>query len=390
VKKALHFDCVSGAAGDMILGALIDAGAPVTKIKTAIEGLGLSNWDVEVQEVTRAGLRATRVIVRVEGDDPPRSYSDIVGLLRGARLDDRVRRRALKTFELLGSAEARVHRVPVEEVHLHEVGATDALIDLVGACAAIEHFRPATITASPVATGTGIVATDHGPLPLPAPAVAELLTGVPVFSRGTAELITPTGAAILRAACDSFGEMPQLVLDKTGYGAGQADHELPNVVRVFVGDALGRPRENAVVLETNIDDMSPEILPHVIERLLAAGAHDAWTTPIVMKKGRAATTLSVLCDNATTSAMIDVIFAETTTLGVRATTVAKHTLGRHWVEVDVEGHPIRVKLGSRDGAVVSIAPEYDDARAVALATGRPLREIYERATHSVRARAKGL
>jgi uncharacterized protein (TIGR00299 family) protein len=378
--KALHFDCFSGAAGDMILGALIDAGAPVEGIRASLEALDIENWTLDVAPVTRGGLRATRALVRVENEEPPRSYSDIVNILERSHLTDGVRERALRTFELLASAEARVHGVGVEVVHLHEFGATDALIDVVGSCAAIESFHPATISASPVATGTGTVATDHGELPLPAPAVAELLTGVPVFSRGSSELVTPTGAAILRAACHSFGDMPHLVLQCTGYGAGEHDRHVPNVMRVFVGETTDRRHHDAVVIETNIDDMSPEILPHVIDRMLAAGAQDAWTTPIVMKKGRAATTLSVLCDDATKATLIDIVFTETTTLGLRVSSVKKHTLARRWVEVDVDGHLIRVKLAARDGRVMSVAPEYEDARTAALATWRPLREIYEQAS----------
>jgi uncharacterized protein (TIGR00299 family) protein len=382
--KALHFDCFSGAAGDMILGALIDAGAPVSGIRASLESLDIEDWTLDVAPVTRAGLRATRALVGIEREEPPRSYSDIVAILQRSRVADRVKERALRTFELLALAEARVHGVEVEEVHLHEVGATDALIDVVGSSAAIEHFNPATISASAIATGTGTVSTEHGELPLPAPAVAELLTGVPIFSRGSSELVTPTGAAILRAACDSFGDMPQLLLQYIGYGAGHHDREVPNVVRVFVGETMDRQRHDAVVIETNIDDMSPEILPHVIDRLLDAGAQDAWTTPIVMKKGRAATTLSVLCDDASKAPLIDIVFAETTTLGVRLSPVEKHTLKRRWVEVEVEGHSIRVKLAARDGTVMSVAPEYEDARTAALATGRPLREIYEQASFLAR------
>jgi pyridinium-3,5-bisthiocarboxylic acid mononucleotide nickel chelatase len=378
--KALHFDCFSGAAGDMILGALIDAGAPVDRIRASLEALDIENWTVDVAPVTRGGLRATRALVSIDREEPPRSYSDIVAILQRSHLIEGVRERALRTFELLASAEARVHGVQIEEVHLHEVGATDALIDVVGSSVAIEHFQPAAISASPIATGTGTVATQHGELPLPAPAVAELLTGVPVFSRGNSELVTPTGAAILRAACDSFGDMPQLVLQCTGYGAGEQDRQVPNIVRVFVGETTDHQRHSAVVIETNIDDMSPEILPHVIDRLLAAGAQDAWTTPIVMKKGRAATTLSVLCDDGAKAAVMEIVFAETTTLGLRVSSVEKHMLARRWVEVEVEGHPVRVKLAERDGKVISVAPEYDDARTAALATGRPLREVYEQAS----------
>jgi pyridinium-3,5-bisthiocarboxylic acid mononucleotide nickel chelatase len=374
----------------MILGALIDAGAPESDVRTSLESLDLGGWSLEVSEVHRAGLRATRALVHVAEREAPRSYLDIVSLLEDSRVADRVRERALRIFELIASAEARVHGVGLAQVHLHEVGATDALIDVVGSSAAIEHFTPATISASAVATGTGTVTTDHGRLPLPAPAVAELLTGVPVFSRGTSELVTPTGAAILRAACDSFGDMPTMVLESTGYGAGHADRDVPNVVRVFVGEPMDHHRrEGAVVMETNIDDMPPEILPHVIERLLAAGAHDAWTTPIVMKKGRAAATLSVLCDESSRATLMDIVFAETTTLGIRVSPVEKHTLARAWIEVDVDGYAIRVKLASRNGKVVSVAPEYEDARAAALATGRPLRDIYEVATQAARAAGAG-
>jgi pyridinium-3,5-bisthiocarboxylic acid mononucleotide nickel chelatase len=378
--SVIFFDCFSGAAGDMLLGALIDAGAPESTIRRSLNALGLPGWSLEVGEVRSHGIRAVRAKVSVSQSEPARSYRDVVAVLEHSDLDDNVRTRALRTFEHLAESEARVHGVEVERVHLHEVGATDALIDVVGTCAALEHFSPSVVACSPIPTGIGSITAEHGELPLPAPAVADLLRGVPLYSRGHEELITPTGAALLVAACNSFGSMPAMTLSSVGYGAGERVLSTPNVVRVLVGQAVPVESDRALVIETNIDDLSPELVPHIIEQLIEAGAQDAWTTPIVMKKGRSALTMSVLCDEAARDKLMDIIFAETTTLGVRVIPVAKHALQREWINVEVHGHTVSVKVARRHGDVVTIAPEYEGARAVARATGVPLKEVYSIAT----------
>jgi uncharacterized protein (TIGR00299 family) protein len=371
----LYFDCFSGAAGDMILGALIDAGAPQNDVRKALESLGIEGWTLTVKEVRRAGLRAKHADVAIELPEPPRTYPDIVSIIEHAPLSETVMSRSLETFRVMAEAEAAVHGVPPDRVHLHEVGMTDALVDVVGSSAAIEYFRPSLIACSPIATGTGWVRTDDGELPLPAPAVAELLRGAPLYGTSSSELVTPTGAAILRSACDIFGALPPMTVEHIGYGAGTRDSERPNVLRVLIGDDVADP-QTALLIETNIDDSTPEALAFVVERLLESGAHDAWATPIVMKKGRSAVTLSVLCDPAARSRLEEILFAETTTIGTRAAFSTRRVLPRETVTVMVLGHDVRVKVARSGGRVVTVAPEFEDARAAARATGKPLKEIY--------------
>ncbi|HYO61113.1 MAG TPA: nickel pincer cofactor biosynthesis protein LarC, partial [Actinomycetota bacterium] len=277
--KTLYFDCFSGAAGDMILAALLDAGASEEAVRAALDALPLEGFSLEVRTVTRASLRATKADVVVTGGHEHRGPREIAALLRAAALPEGARDRALRTFDLLTAAEAKVHGIPAEDVHFHEVGAVDAIVDVVGCAAALESLAPDRVVASPIATGRGIVPSAHGPLPVPAPAVVELLRGVPVEERGTDELVTPTGAAVLREAVDEFGPMPPMTVSAAGYGAGTRDSALPNVVRALVGEGASEtPRTTLLQVEANVDDMSPELLPHALESLLAAGAVDAWVT----------------------------------------------------------------------------------------------------------------
>jgi uncharacterized protein (TIGR00299 family) protein len=303
-------------------------------------------------------------------------------------VEERVRR----AFDILARAEARVHGVPLEQVHFHEVGAHDAIVDIVGSAAALESLAPDEVITSSIPTGRGFVDSAGGTLPVPAPAVTEILRGATLYERGDAELVTPTGAALLAAFTDRFDAMPPLELEATGYGAGKHDTgREPNVLRVLVGrvvePALTAP--TAILIETNIDDMSPELLPYVIDSLLVAGAQDAWLTSIVMKKGRPAFTLSVLVGRAEIDRVLDVVYRETTTLGVRVREVAKDELAREWIEVSVSGQPVRVKVGRWGGEIVTLAPEYDDAARTARATGLPVKEVYAEATRLARAATVG-
>lgn len=385
--KTAFFDCHAGAAGDMILGALVDAGAAPEDIHAALEQLGLEGWDLNFKEVSRGGVRALKAVVTTS-PGPPRNYRDIVNMLDRAELDDEIKRRALNTFELLGRAEARVHGTELDDVHFHEVGSMDAIVDVVGCCAALESLQFERLVCSPIATGTGSVDTAHGPLPLPAPAVAEIVqgSGASLFERGTKELLTPTGAALLVAAGAEFGPMPPMRVDAVGAGAGDAELEFPNVLRVFTGQTLSAQATQTLdlVIETNLDDTSPELLPHLIEKLLDAGAQDAWITPIIMKKGRPAFTVSALCGPELEAEVGSIFFRETTTLGLRARTVYKRALERDWIETQVEGTTVRVKVGRDQGRVTTLAPEHDDAVEAARQSGLPLKEIYARASEAAR------
>jgi pyridinium-3,5-bisthiocarboxylic acid mononucleotide nickel chelatase len=376
-----YFDCFAGVAGDMVLGALLDAGGSQRALREGLAPLHLDPYQLEVVEAERGGIGATQVVVRAEGRKR-RTWGDLRELLGGAELAAPVRRRTLATFARLAEAEGRVHRVAPEQVHFHEVGAVDAVVDIVGAALLLEDLGVTEIRASAVATGGGRTRSEHGVLPVPAPAVLELLRGAPLHAGGVeAELTTPTGAAILAASASSFGELPQMRLARVGYGAGGRRHrELPNLLRVLLGERVGAEPDGdgGLVLEANIDDMTPELAPWVLDKLLEAGAADVWFTPIHMKKGRPGITLSVLCPPGSEAALRGLLWRETSTLGVRGLPVRKWMLERRVVEVEVAGGTARVKLGLDQGVVVNAAPEFADCARLAAETGRPLKEVMAR------------
>ena len=377
-----YFDCFAGVAGDMVLGALLDAGGSEPALREGLARLELDPYELEVAQTERGGIGATQAVVRAEGGKR-RTWGDLRELLGGAPLPEPVRRRALATFARLAEAEGRVHRVPAEQVHFHEVGAVDAVVDIVGAALLLEDLGVTEVRASPVATGSGRTRAEHGVLPVPAPAVLELLRGVPLHTGGVeAELTTPTGAAILAASAEGFGELPPVRVARVGYGAGGRRHrELPNLLRVLLGERVDPEPEGdgGLVLEANIDDMTPELAPWVMDRLLEAGAADVWFTPIHMKKGRPGITLSVLCPPGSEAALRGVLWRETSTLGVRGLPVRKWMLERRVVDVEVPGGAVRVKLGLDQGVVVNAAPEFADCTRLAAETGQPLKEVMARA-----------
>lgn len=376
----LYLDCLSGAAGDMVLGALLDVGVPESTVRSAVEDLAIEGWELSVHKVAKRGIKATKVDVTVKEDASPRSHAEIKQILNASQLSEGTRERALAIFGELARAEAKVHDQDPEQVHLHEAGGIDALVDIVGCAAALEYLNPSRVVGSSLVTGRGWVDAAHGPLPIPAPAVLEILKGIALEERGDQELVTPTGAAILKASCDEFGSMPHLTVRNVGYGAGSRDLAWPNVVRALLGSEIHPAGgDTAWLIETNIDDMTPELIPHCIKSVIAAGASDAWTTPIVMKKGRPAVTFSVLVRDDLREAVLDVLYRETTTLGVRMQPVTKDELEREWVKVKVGAQQVRVKLGLRGHDVVNVSPEYEDALIAAQAEGIPLREVYEKA-----------
>ena len=365
----------------MILGALLDLGAPEAEVRARLAALEVGEWRLDVSEVDKGGFRATRAHFSIPEHDLTRSYPAVVSIVADAALPDSVKASAVRAFTLLADAESTVHGTTRDETHFHEVGSADAILDVVAAFAALHLLSPQRVVTSAVATGMGgLVETSHGRIPVPAPAVAELLAThrVPTFQRGSTELLTPTGAAILVAASDSFGRLAEIVFERVGYGAGHKDLEHPNVVRAILGEDAAKNGGEVTLIEANLDDMSPELVPYVIERLLETGALDTWITPIVMKKGRPGLLLSVLAEESHARAAIDIVFSETTTLGLRTSVVAREVLERDWTEVDVEGVPVRVKRGWRGGRVVTTAPEHDDA-AQSGSGQRPTPEGSERA-----------
>lgn len=379
-----HCDPFSGASGDMLLGAVVAAGVEPTELTGVLAGLGVQGWTLATSDVLRGGLAATRVEVGVRHDDVVRTWADVRELLAAAHLPEPVRERSLRVFSRLAHAEARVHGSDVERVHFHEVGAVDAIIDVVGVCAGLHLLGVERVSCSPVATGTGMTRGRHGLLPVPAPAVLELLQGAPSMATDVAaELCTPTGAALLAEWVATWGPQPPMIVQAVGYGAGSRDLERPNVLRLVLGDALpaaaSDEAQQALLLETTLDDLPGEFVPAVLDGLRAAGASDAWARPVVMKKGRPGLEIVCVADPALSEVLRGVLFRETTTLGVRGRLVDKWMLEREWVTVDVAGQPVRLKVGRLDGAAVNVAPEYDDCAAAAAASGLPLKEVYARA-----------
>ena len=372
-------DCSAGISGDMLLGALVDVGVPLEVLQAAVDRVGVEPVRLSRSTVSRGGLGATKVDVHVDEHPRTRTWADVRALVEGADLLPAVAVTALDVFGRLAAAEAAVHRTSPDDVHFHEVGALDAVADVVGGAAGLHALGLTRLTASPVVLGSGTTRGAHGPLPVPPPAVLALLAGVPVLAGPVArEMTTPTGAALLAATVAAYGPLPPMVLRRTGTGAGGRDpDEVANVLRLVVGDAAsgGPSTEDAVVLEANVDDLDPRLWPGVLQQLLDVGAGDAWLAPILMKKGRPAHTLHVLCPPDRVAAVHDVVFRSTTTLGVRSVGVAKHALARTQRTVEVDGRPVRVKLGLLGEEVVNAVPEWDDVAAAAAALGRPAKLV---------------
>jgi uncharacterized protein (TIGR00299 family) protein len=389
VTTTAWFHCFAGIAGDMALGSLIDAGADVAEVRSLLDRLPMRGWSMQVGPVMRGGIAATKVDVVAADTAVVRTYAHITGLVDEARLPERVRDRAQATFAALADVEGRLHRRPAAQVHFHEVGGIDAIIDVVGTCAALEVLGVDQVWSSPVANGTGMVRSAHGMLPVPAPAVVELLRGAPTYGTEVPyELTTPTGAALLAATVTGWGPMPRMRVDASGFGAGTRDLEgLPNLVQVVLGQAQPalndrpEPGQPVTLLEVNVDDATGETLAHAVAALLAAGAHDAWVTPIVMKKGRPAHTVSALADTALAGQIAGVLAAETGSLGVRGDTLQRWPAARVDDQVEVEGVPVRVKVGAG-----RVKVEHDDAARAARRTGLPLREVVSRAEEAWRRR----
>jgi pyridinium-3,5-bisthiocarboxylic acid mononucleotide nickel chelatase len=383
VTVVAWFHCFSGIAGDMALGALVDLGADLDEVRTLCERIPVGGWTLEASPVLRGGLASTKAEVKAEETSVVRTYGHIAAMVEEARLPERVRSRALATFEALAVAEGRLHRRPPEQVHFHEVGALDAIIDIVGTAAALEVLEVDEVHASPVANGMGMTRSAHGVLPIPAPAVVELLRSAPTYGLDLpVELTTPTGAALLAANATGWGPMPPMEVRAVGFGAGSREIDgRPNVVQVVTGDAVAGvvPGQPVVHLETNVDDATGETIAHTITALLDSGAHDAWVTPIVMKKGRPAYTVSALCDPSLAEQVSSVLTRETGSLGVRGTTGERWPAARSQGEVEVRGYPVRVEVSAG-----RVKVEHDDAARVARRVGLPLREVISLAEESAR------
>lgn len=381
--KIAYFDCFSGAAGDMIVGALVDAGADAAALADALAKLGLDGYDLSIEKITKQGFAATRFRVTLDesSEQPHRHLSDVVDIIAKSDLAAGVKEQSTRVFARLAEAEAKVHGTSVERIHFHEVGAVDAILDIVGAVAALELLGVERVMVSPIPVGSGTVRCAHGTMPVPAPATVALLAGVPLAATPeTGELTTPTGAALLTTLAASFGAVPSMRLDATGYGAGTREGgSRPNLLRVLLGTSVSSVGGDRVaVLETNIDDCSAEVIGYCMERLLGAGALDVYALPIQMKKSRPGLLLTVLCRPGESDGMERILFEETPTLGIRHREVDRVVMDRSTHEVATRFGPIRMKVGRWQG-VETVGPEYEDCRKAAEAHSVPLREVLQAA-----------
>ena len=385
--KTLYFDCFAGASGDMILGAMIAAGVDPDFLREQLSLLPVAGFSVDFETVNRSGLNAMYARVETAHEHKHRHLSDIEQIIEGSGLSDAVKQRAVQIFTRLAEAEARVHNEPVDHVHFHEVGALDAIVDVVGAAICFDALKIARFVSSPLHVGSGMVKMAHGQFPVPPPAVTELLKGVPFYATEIkGELLTPTGAAIITAVCNEYGPIPEMKSSATGYGAGTREYEdFPNVLRVLLGetDAQTTTDERLWMLETNLDDASPQIIGHVMDRVLALGALDCYFTPVQMKKNRPGVLLSVLCACDEKEAVMKLLFTETTTLGVRSYEVTRRALQRSVVRVETQYGPIDVKVAHLDGRVVNEMPEFEQCREAAARAGVPLKIVEDAARVAV-------
>ena len=402
--RIAYLDCFSGISGDMFLGALVDAGVSAEVLKETVTALNV-DARLEISRVNRCGISATKVDVYASGEKdlprevhlkkkhkahnshaPRRGLKEIRQIIQQASIGASAKDTAIRIFEALGAAEAKVHNCSIDEIHFHEVGAVDAMVDIVCAAVGAEALGVNEIVASPLNVGGGTVKCAHGVLPVPAPATVELLKGAPVYSSGVeAELVTPTGAAIVKTLASRFAPFPAMKIERSGYGAGTREFpDLPNVLRLTLGEAQPGvasdiSQETITVLEANLDDLSPQVVGYVMEQLLEHGALDAFGVPAQMKKNRPGTLLTVLCRPADASKLTQLLFRETTTLGIRQREQQRHILERRWESVRTPWGPVRVKIASLNGSTTNYAPEYDDCRRIALEHGAPLKRVIQAA-----------
>jgi pyridinium-3,5-bisthiocarboxylic acid mononucleotide nickel chelatase len=386
--KYAYFDCFSGISGDMTLGALLDAGVSIEQLRGELQALNTPGWELTTEKVWKNGMAATHAKVRAQDTQTHRSLSTILGIIDKSTLAPGVKDRAAAIFKKLGEAEAGVHDVPLEKIHFHEVGAVDAIVDIVGSSIGFAALGIESFACSPLNVGGGTVKMAHGVLPVPAPATARLLLGKPTYSNGVQkELVTPTGAAIVATLCSSFGPQPPMTVNAIGYGAGTADLEgQPNVLRLMVGEAAEKrataESETIRVVEANLDDMNPQIYGYFLERALATGALDVFATPVQMKKNRPGMLVTVLCKPEDEAKFHEMLFAETTTLGVRSYAAERRVLARKWETVNTAFGEVRIKVARLNDRIRQASPEFEDCRKLAEAKNVPLQHVMDEAMRS--------
>jgi hypothetical protein len=377
VSRIVYFDCASGAAGDMLLGAAVDLGLPLERLRDELARLPVQGYRLETERVSRSGLAATKVHVRLDGEDKThRHLRHVLEIIDGSTLDTAVKEKAAALFRRLADAEAAVHGTSPEKVHFHEVGALDSIVDVVGGVIALRSLGAERFVSSPLNLGTGTVTMSHGTFPVPPPATARLVTGVPVYGDGEGELVTPTGALLVTGHATEYGPLPAMRIEASGHGAGSRDTRgRPNVLRLIVGQEDARAEGRVLVLETEVDDAAPQLLGPLLEQLLAAGALDAFFTPVQMKKGRPGVLVTVLAPPDRREAIEELLFRETTTLGVRRQEWLRTELERETATVATPYGPVRVKVGRRGTVVYNAWPEFEDCQRLAAEAGVPVKEV---------------
>jgi uncharacterized protein (TIGR00299 family) protein len=383
--KLAYLDCASGISGDMFLATLLDAGLEPKKLFEELKKISLGFYEFKRTRAMRGGLVGTRVEIRDPGGHPARHMADIEKLINESTLADSVKANALKIFSRLAEAEGKLHNMPPGEVHFHEVGALDAIVDVVSACVGLELMEIAELVSSPLNVGGGRIEAAHGTLPVPAPATAELLKGIPIYSSGVeGELVTPTGAAIVSTMAVSYGPIPSMKVERIGYGAGEKNFpNHPNLARIFVGQReedlrpeAGAPGDELVsIIQANVDDMSPQLYGYFVEQALAAGALDVTCSAVQMKKNRPGVEISIMCETAKADALAQLLFEQTTTIGLRIYEARRKVLDRVSVDVETPYGKVRVKIAKQNGKIVNVAPEYEDCRKLATEKGIPLKQV---------------
>jgi pyridinium-3,5-bisthiocarboxylic acid mononucleotide nickel chelatase len=381
-EKILYIEATSGVSGDMLLGALLDAGVPPEVLSETWTALGIDNYEVEIFQTQKSGMNALQCRVSTEETKGPKTWKEYRSLLENAKLPDKIRQQATSLVKRLFETEASIHGSSLQKLHLHEMGGTDLLLDVTGTLSALDYLQPASILSSAVNTGRGFLTFSHGRFPIPAPATAKLLEGIPVFQNEVeGELTTPTGALLISSIATSFGQMPEMNLEKAGVGAGEMEIQgHPNVLRIFVGTQVTR-EEEIYIVETSLDDSSPQILAYFMEKALEQGALDVFFTPIFMKKNRPAVRLTMLTPAGLLESLLKLLFSETTAIGLRYWKVDRKTLDRRWRTIRLGKEEIRIKESYLNGTLANYHPEYEDCKKAAQKLNTPVKEIIAQAIH---------
>lgn len=386
--KIAYFDCFSGISGDMTVGALLDAGLKIETLEKELKKLSLSGYQLEVKKVVKKGISATQFKVKIKEEGVERRFKDILTILEKSKLDEEIKKDTKKIFFNIAQAESKIHQKDIDKIHFHEIGGLDSIVDITSAVIGIKTLGIEEIHSSALPVGKGFVKCAHGVIPVPAPATLELLKNIPTYSGGIeSEMITPTGAAIISTLAKSFGKQPLMKIERIGYGAGEKEFTIPNLLRINIGEKIAKDKDfkddyisdEAVLIETNIDDMNPEFYDYIMDKLFSQGALDVFLTPIQMKKNRPAHMLSIIVYEQNLKEILEVLFSESTTLGVRVREVKRLRLGQQNFMVETKYGKIKVKVGMFKGEIKNIAPEYEDCKKMAKQHQVPLKEVYEEA-----------